>query len=327
VLDVHGNTLVNDWHRGPLLKVLEAVQERFSARNEEKETQVGLFRLAVPDYAPESFREAVNNAVLHRDYARRGAVHIQFQPDHLAISNPGGFLEGITLENLLVHEPKPRNPLLAEAFRRIGLVETTGRGIDRIYLGQLRYGRPLPDYSRSGNDAVRLVLRGGEASLAFAAFVFRQDRERRPLTLDEMLVLNCLQHQRRIDAPSSGSLIQKGEHQGRAVLERLVERGLVEARGERRGRAYLLSAGLYRELDAPAGYVRSRGFDPIQQEAMVLQYVQAHGRVTRGDAMNLCMITGRQATKLLRRLAAAGKLQAKGSPPRWVYYELPERGK
>jgi ATP-dependent DNA helicase RecG len=89
----------------------------------------------VPNYAPQAFREAVNNAVLHRDYTRRGATHVQWHSDHLFISNPGGFLEGITLDNLLVHEPKPRNPRLTEAARRIGLVETTGRGIDKIYLG------------------------------------------------------------------------------------------------------------------------------------------------------------------------------------------------
>mgnify|MGYP005859043271 CR=1 FL=1 len=79
-----------------------------------------------------------------------------------------------------------------------------------------------------------------------------------------MLVLNRLQYQRRIDAPGAGALIQKGEHQGRAVLERLVERGLIEARGKRRDRVYYLSAGLYRELGAPSGYVRAHGFDPIQ---------------------------------------------------------------
>lgn len=48
-----------------------------------------------------------------------------------------------------------------------------------------------------------------------------------------------------------------------------------------------------------------------------------HGRITRGDVMNLCMLTGRQATKLLRRLVQQGKLVDRGSPPRWVYYELP----
>src|SRR5207247_149928 len=104
--------------------------------------------------------------------------------DHILITNPGGFPDGVTLENLLVHEPKPRNNLLAEAFKRIGLIEQTGRGIDKIYLGKLRYGRPIPDYTRSDDNNVRVVLRGGEGSLRFAAFVFEEDRQGRSLALD-----------------------------------------------------------------------------------------------------------------------------------------------
>ena len=72
----------------------------------------------------------------------------------MIISNPGGFVEGVTLDNLLVVEPKPRNPLLADAIKRIGLTERTGRGVDLIYEGLLRYGRPAPDYARSDPTTV-----------------------------------------------------------------------------------------------------------------------------------------------------------------------------
>lgn len=325
VLDARGGVAVNDFFYDPLLKTLDAVEQRFAARNQEQEVQVGLIRLPVPDYASEAFREAVNNAVLHRDYTRRGAVHIQFHPDHLFITNPGGFLEGITLDNLLVHEPKPRNPRLAEAFQRIGLVEKTGRGIDKIYSGQLWYGRPLPDYILSDREGVRLVLRGGAASLEFAAFVYEQDKAGTPFSLDELLTLNQLQHERRVDAPAMGGLIQRGEAHARAVLERLVESGLIEPRGEKSGRVYHLSASLYRRLGIPADYVRVHGFDSIRQEAMVLQYIKAHGKITRNEVMNLCMLTGNQATKLLRRLSDEGKIVHRGTPPRWVYYELPPK--
>jgi DeoR/GlpR family transcriptional regulator of sugar metabolism len=61
-------------------------------------------------------------------------------------------------------------------------------------------------------------------------------------------------------------------------------------------------------LDAPAGYVRVHGFEPLQQEQMVLQYVDAHGRITRTEAADLCSLTPDQASRLLRRLAKEGKL-------------------
>ena len=200
VLDAQQDVKVNDVFHGPLLQTLEHLEARFTARNSEQEITVGLFRLPVHDYSLVGFREAVNNAVLHRDFSQMQAVYVQWQPDHLLIANPGGFPAGVTLENLLVHEPKPRNPRLAEAFKRIGLVEQTGRGVDKIFLGQLRYGRPVPDYSRSDAHGVRVILRGGEASLQFAAFVFEQDKQGHPLTLDDLLVMNTVFFERQIDS-------------------------------------------------------------------------------------------------------------------------------
>jgi ATP-dependent DNA helicase RecG len=323
VFDALGNVVADETPfegAAPLLRALSEIELRFAARNRESEVPVGLIRLPIPDYAPESFREAVNNAVLHRDFSRMGAVYIQLHPDHLLITNPGGFPEGITLQNILVHEPKPRNPRLAEAFKRIGLVEQTGRGVDRIFFGQIRFGRPVPDYGRSDSSGVRVVLRGGDASLEFAAFVFEEDRAGRPFSLDELLVLNQLFHERRIDSEAAARLMQKGPADGHAVLERLHERGLVEARGEKRGRVYHLSAAMYRQLGQPAGYVRAHGISAIRQEAMVLEYVSAHGRIERGQVMELCGLTSPQAGRLLSRLCNAGRLKRKGTPPRWTYY-------
>jgi hypothetical protein len=67
-----------------------------------------------------------------------GAVHFHWHPDRIEISSPGGFPEGVRLDNLLVTAPRPRNPLLADAFKRAGIVERTARGIDTIFYEQLR---------------------------------------------------------------------------------------------------------------------------------------------------------------------------------------------
>ena len=81
----------------------------------------------------------------------------------MTLSSPGGFIEGITLNNLLVVAPRSRNPLLADVVKRIGLAERTGRGIDRIYEGMLRYGRPAPDYATSDSSSVVLILQKSDA--------------------------------------------------------------------------------------------------------------------------------------------------------------------
>ncbi|MBX3086503.1 MAG: putative DNA binding domain-containing protein [Anaerolineae bacterium] len=328
VLDAQENVKVNEAFTGSLLKSLQEIETRFLARNEERELALGMFRVPVPNYSAEGFREAVNNAFLHRDYSRLGAIYIQWHFDHLLITNPGGFLEGITLANLLIHEPKPRNPRLAEAFKRIGLVEQTGRGIDKIYVGQLRYGRPIPDYSRSDSDGVRVILDGGEASLQFAAFVHEQEKENQRLfTVDELIVLNTVFKERRIDSELAGQLIQKGTARGRAILEQLHEAGLIEARGEKRARIYHLSKRIYERFGQETGYTRAKGLTASQREQIVIDYVRSTGRITRSEVIELCQLTAVQARYLLKQLTGKyPQLRMQGSG-RGVYYAWAETDK
>ena len=124
---------VNDFYRMPLLRVYERVLEQFRARLHDDEVMVRFIRIPVPNYDESAFREAFVNALVHRDYTRLGAVHIRWEQDSIVVSNPGGFVEGVTLNNLLVTEPRARNPVLADVFKRIGLAERTGRGIDNMY--------------------------------------------------------------------------------------------------------------------------------------------------------------------------------------------------
>ncbi|HRT97413.1 MAG: ATP-binding protein [Candidatus Bipolaricaulis sp.] len=323
---LHGQAVeVNDFFRWPLLRVMEEIEARFRALNREKELLVGLLRVGVPDYPPAAFREGVANALIHRDYTRLGAVHIQWHDDRIEISNPGGFPEGVRLDNLLVTAPRPRNPLLADAFKRVGIVERTARGIDTIFYEQLRNGRPAPSYERSDPTSVVLVLAGGEANLDFVRLVVEEGQAGRILRLDELLLLNALWQERALTTNEAARLIQKPEADARAVLNRLVEAGLVEARGERKGRAWHLSAGTYRRLGEKAAYVRQRGFEPLQQEQMVLQYVKKHGRITRKEAAELCQISGPQAYRLLNRLAENGLLRREGERGRSVGYTLQQK--
>ena len=84
--------------------------------------------------------------------------------------------------------------------------------------------------------------------------------------------------------------------------EKLIEAGLLEAHGIGRGRTYTLSAKVYRYSGRKAAYIRQVGFDPIQQEQMVLAYIDKHGSMKRGEVMDLCRITKDQAYNLLNRL-------------------------
>ena len=314
---------VNEFFRTSLLKTFERVMDLFNARVEEDEIQVGLFRVPIPTFDRRSFREAFVNALIHRDYTRLGAVYVRWETDGLVISNPGPFVEGVTLNNLLVVEPRPRNPLLADAIKRIGLAERTGRGVDLIYQGLLRYGRPEPDYSRSDSTTVVVRLSSAEADIPFLRLILEEEkRTQAPIPLDALIVLARLRKERRLDAATLASAIQKDESAARGVLERLVEAGLIEAHGVKKGRTYTLSPRVYRELGQSADYIRQAGFDTIQQEQMVLKYVMKHGQIRRKDVIDLCKIAPDQATRLLQKLTKDGALRKIGERKGVVY----ERG-
>lgn len=303
---------VNDFFRWPLLRVMEECEARIRARNREQELMVGLLRVGVPDYSERALREALANALIHRDYQRLGAVHFQWQTDQIQITSPGGFPEGVRLDNLLVTAPRPRNPLLADAFKRAGIVERTARGIDTIFFEQLRNGRPAPSYERSNEATVSVVVPGGAANLDFVRLLVTEAQQGCALALDELLILNALWQTRSVTTDDAACLVQKPEAQTRAALHRLVEAGLVEERGQKKGRSWHLSAATYRLRGDKAGYVRQRGFEPLQQEQMVLEYVEKHGRITRREAAELCRIASHQARDLLARLSARGDLVMRG---------------
>ncbi|MDT7922472.1 MAG: putative DNA binding domain-containing protein [Thermus sp.] len=327
VLREDRGVVFNEFYREPLLKLFERMEGLFKAYNTEEELTFGLYRVPIPLFPPEAFREALANALVHRDYRVLGTVYVRIDPEAggLVISNPGGFVEGVTLENLLVVEPRPRNPILADVFKRLGLVERTGRGIDRIFREVLGLGRRPPDYSGSTEDMVKVVLPGGKADLNFVRLILEvQDRHRRTLGWPHLLVLRQAADEGELSVPEVARLIQQGEARARSLVEELVEMGLLEAKGSKKGRVYHLSAWVFKQLGRPTAYVHRRGIEGVRQEELVMQMAYKYRKVTRGDVLQLFPnLTEDQAFRLLQKLVQSGRLRPKGSK-RGRYYEPAE---
>lgn len=318
---LRGNAVeVNDFVTGPLLKVADDLLTHFRVRNTQEEVQVGLLRIAIPLVPEVAVREAIANALVHREYTRPGPVVVRISDDALTVTNPGGFPPGVRLDNLL-ETSQPRSRVLADAFKRAGIVERTGRGINRMFEATLRLGRDAPDFSRSTEHSVTAVFPLSTPDIALARFVVEREQAGQPFRLEDLQVLNELRREADLSTSQAASLLQKTEAQTRAALARMVENGLVEARTGR-GRRYHLSAQVYRALDQRAAYVRNRTFDALQQEQMVLAYVDAHASITRAEAAELCQLTSQQASQLLRRLAARGDLSMHGER-RGAHYTKP----
>ncbi len=310
----------NEFRRFPLLKGLDWLETNFRPYNPEDELQVGLFRVPVPMVDMAAFREAVANALIHRDYHRLGAVHVRLEDDALVISNPGGLVEGVTLANLLVTEPRPRNPMLADAMKRIGVVERSGRGVDTIFRGMLKFGRPAPDYSRTDAHGVVVRLPTAPADLDFRRLVVEEERRRgTELPIDSLIALAAVRELKRVTADELAERIQRDAASAKRTLEALTEAGLVEAHGTTRGRSYTLSAAVYQRQGDKAAYTRQAGFAPIQHEQMVLSYVRQHGQIRRAEVMELCRLSEGQAKELIRKLKGRGELVQHGER-RTAYY-------
>lgn len=310
----------NERLSSPLLKQIDELEARFDARPAADEILIGFQRIPIPAYDRDAFREAVINAIIHRDYSSLGTLYVQWHPDHLFITSPGQFPRGITRNNLLTHEPVPRNPRLAEVCNRIGLVETSARGVDLIYEGQLRLGRGLPDYSESDEASVKLRLQSAGANLDFVRFLRTFELQAKRLTLEEVIALHLVHTQKRINADLLAAIMQRQVPSAIHVLESMVHKGLLEAQGDRTP-YYILSANAYRQFGQPSDYVRVRGMDPIRQTAMIESFIQAHGQITRMEAAELCFLNPDEASKLLNRLVDERKLARLGAK-RGTHYVL-----
>jgi ATP-dependent DNA helicase RecG len=109
-------------------------------RNDVQQFREGLFKYDIPTFDEDSVREAVLNAVSHRDYRNGGSIWIKQSPRLLDIESPGGFPEGITPDNMRERQ-KPRNRRIAEALARCGLVERSGQGMDLMFRQSIRQGK------------------------------------------------------------------------------------------------------------------------------------------------------------------------------------------
>lgn len=230
VFGAKGEILKNVSFNGPIASVFPRILEFPELLRNSDEFRFRGSNVVIPEYPEDSRREAVANAIVHRDYTLPAGIQLQLFERELIITNPGGFLPGVTLQNLLTVGPTPRNRRLAEAMREFGFVESSGRGIDFIFQGQARFGRPAPDYHGSDNYRVSVRLAGGKANLDFCRFVLSSADN--PGVL-ELLILNALFFKRKMILDQVADIIQRPPSITHEILSKLKEEKLIEITSER----------------------------------------------------------------------------------------------
>lgn len=199
--------------------------------------QPGLFeRIDEPLFPVEALREALVNAICHRDYSDPGgAINIAIFDDRLEIWSRGALPAGLVVSDLKRdHRSHPRNPSLAEVFFRRGLVERWGRGTQRIVELCVDAGHPEPEFLEEGGNVGARFL----PSDYLAPHTVRRDLDDSQRAILQILA-RARDHQL-----SLGQIEQSLGHSSRRSLQRellmLRTLGLVESRGHGRGAVYRL---------------------------------------------------------------------------------------
>jgi len=304
-----GELLVNEHLSTPLLPSIQRTFDLIEARLDRTPVNLpGGQQLQLADLPEAAVREAVINAVMHRDYRRLGAVQVEHTATRLVVTSPGPFVSGVTVNNVLTTSSRSRNPLLSGAVRTLGLAETAGTGVDRMYAEMARIGHQPPSFIADLGQ-VRVTLLGGAPNTYVARFVATLPRDEAE-DADTMLTLLTLLTRRTLTLELMAPFLQKPEAEVLAVLDRLASEpvGLLERTRESTRRArpvYRLREHVVAAL-GPALAYRRRTADEYDRK--IIGLVREAGEVNARMVKLMLDLDAAPASRVLGDLVERGIL-------------------
>ena len=278
---------------------------------------VGLNRYELPRLPTRAIREALANAVAHRDYQLSGsAVEVRVTPREVEITSPGGFIDPITIDNLRTSH-SARNRLVIAMLRHFGMAEDAGRGI-RVILDEMAAdlrAEPVFAENITGHVTVRLPI---ESPVAPEERAWVRDQEARgQLQATDRRVL--IEAARGVELTNTHvrSLLDVDSHRARQSLQRLRDAGFLEQDGIKGGARYRLAS----TINPPAGIPLSKK----ELRSMVLKMAR-DGSITNRFLRSQLGLSRYQALDLLRELLEDNLLEMRGAK-RGTYYVTVNSGR
>ncbi len=303
--------------QGSFYLIIDEIWEAIDSRNGSFPIQEGPYIFDIPYFNSEVIREAINNAVAHRNYRLNSEIVIKQFPSRLDIISPGGFPIGVTLNNLLTTASTPRNRLLTDVLQKTGIVERSGQGVDKIFYQTLSEGKKEPNYSYSDDFQVELRLSSVVEDQAFALFIESVQTDlpdEQKLSVQEIIHLN---------------MIRKKDHEvklDKSILEKLKKRGLIEQKGKTSGTVYYLSQAYYEFCDEKGKYTKENVWDERQVFSLITQHLTTFEKAKMKDFVDLFdgNLNRSQIKHMVGKFVDRNMLtkQGKGSG---TYYEIGEK--
>jgi ATP-dependent DNA helicase RecG len=285
-------------YRQGFFTFFDKLWQTINLRNDKQHYQERFVMHYIDTFREVSAREAILNAVSHRDYRHPGSIFVRQFPRRLEIVSPGGFPTGVTPDNIL-DKQSPRNRRIAETLLRCGLVERSGQGANQMLIESVRDSKPLPDYSSSDQHEVYLRLRGEVKDADFVKFFAGLPTDvLTSFTSHHYLVLDLVRRGQTVPA------LYRNE------LEELRMAGAVTFEGRGRGTRNLLSPTLYRPASGASASTNRE-----EVKSLLHQHLkqQASTGVSLGELLALRPdLSRRQIQSLLSELQAEHKVHSVG---------------
>lgn len=282
-----------------------------NVRNNSIPIQDGPYIINIPYFNEMVIREAVCNAVAHRDYRIGNETIVKQYPQKITIVNAGGFPQGVTKENLLRVSSTPRNRLLSDVMAKTGLVERSGQGVDKIYKYTLSEGKVSPDYSQSTDLQVELTLDVAIVDKAFALYVQEMQQQLNDrLSVFDVIALEKIRDEQYDDV-------------SRDVIQSLLKKGYIERSGRTRGVRYYLARRYY-ELshDIPKYMEMKDEWDSSLTIPLISVFLTQKGSARMKDIEQLFAnhLTRKQVKTLVKNLIDQNIIASEGQASGTKYF-------
>jgi ATP-dependent DNA helicase RecG len=288
--------------------------ELINQRNDLQHFQIGPFVLDVPTFHERGIREAILNAVSHRNYQLGGNVFVRQYPNRIEVVSPGGLPVEVRLETILYRQ-SPRNRRIADIFTKCGLVERSGQGMNLMFESAIQHSKSLPDFTGTDNFQVSITLHGVMQNPSFVRFLRQfDDQVKESLSTDEWLVLDRLSREQ----PITDELIP--------CTSRLIDLGMIV----RAARASFILAEAYYRYSGREDTFRRLRENEVRKEALE-RHIGEHAvdGCPVGELSDLLAdLTRDQVRGLLDELRAEERVHLRGERrwARWHPGPAPEGG-
>ena len=237
---------------GSILLLLQNAENFIKVNTKKKWKKGNESRIEMPDYPERAIQEVLVNAIIHRDYAVIGSeIHIDIYDDRIEIYSPGGMFDGsfIQEQNIMEISSLRRNPIIADLFNRIHLMERRGSGLKKIissYQNAINYTQEKEVEFKSTQKDFKVILKNLNYKVAIKSddkVAIKSDDKVAIKIQDEQLkkILEYIKKYNNCKTSDIENLLSVKSSRARKLLSILVSEKKIQALGQNKNRYYVLS--------------------------------------------------------------------------------------